>query len=161
MKRKSVPYWNRSHSGWWWASYLVRFEYYDEKRKNLSRRCLAWENTILIKASTREQAFRKAVRQGKLMEGMEAWDEGSGRKGAWLFEGLTSLLPIYQPLADGMELFWVEHAGRTVRKIRALVKNKKNLEVFDDHVPLKLPKIKKRHSSATTSNRPYKKPRRG
>jgi uncharacterized protein DUF4288 len=132
VTRKEVPPRNRTRHGWWIAAYVERFEYYDEDRRNLNRRCLAWENTILIKARNRDEAWRKAIAQGKLSEGNEAWDSETGRKGAWHFEGLTSLLPIYDRLEHGAEIIWVEHAGRTVRRIRALVKKKEELEAFDD-----------------------------
>jgi hypothetical protein len=125
-----IPHRNRSPHGWWIASYIERFEYYDEDRRNLRRRCLAWENTILVKARNREEAWRKAMAQGRLSDGSEAYEAKTRRKGAWRFEGLTSLLPIYDRLEHGAELLWVEHAGRTVRSIRALVKGKKELEVF-------------------------------
>ena len=67
------------HTGWWIVAYIERFEYYDEDRRSLNRRCLAWENTIPIKARTSEEAWRKAVAQGTLSEGKEAWDSETGR----------------------------------------------------------------------------------
>jgi hypothetical protein len=131
-KKREIPFRNRNQYGWWIASYLERFEYYDEDRRNLNRRCLAWENTILIKAGDREEAWRKAVAHGRVGQGPEARDVDTGRKGSWHFEGLTSLLPVYDELEDGAEVLWVRHAGRSVRKIRAMVKHKRELEVFDD-----------------------------
>ena len=133
--RSKIPHRNRSPHGWWIASYVERFEYYDEKRRNLSRRCLAWENTILLKARNREEAWRKALAHGRLSEGTEALDTKTRRKGAWRFEGLTSLLPVYDRLEDGAEVLWAEHSGRTVRSVRALVKAKKDLEAFNDREP--------------------------
>jgi hypothetical protein len=132
MKVKSkIPYCNRNHTGWYIASYLERFEYYDEIKSNLSRRCIAWENTILIRAKNREQAFKKAVSIGRVGDGMEAWNS-KGRKGAWRFEGLTSLVPIYDKMKDGSELLWTEYNGRTVKTIKSWVRTKRKLEVFDD-----------------------------
>ena len=130
-----MPHRNRSPHGWWIASYLERFEYEDEDRSSPDRRCLAWENTILVQARTREQAWRKAMAFGRLGEGSQGWNAKTGRKGAWHFEGLTSLLPIYDELEDGAEVLWQEHAGRSVRKIKGLVKRKRELSVFDDSEP--------------------------
>jgi hypothetical protein len=127
-----IPHRNRKHTGWWLARFIERFEYDDENKRNLKRRCLAWENTVLIQAKDREQAFRKAVVRARLVEGLESWDAGSSRKGAWRFEGLTSLLPIYEELADGAEIVWTEHAGKSVETIRRRVKKKRELEAFDD-----------------------------
>ena len=130
-RRASVPYRNRSPRGWWIAPYLERFEYYDENRRNLNRRCVAWENTILVRANDRDQAWKKAVAFGRLSDGNEGWDE-TGRKGAWHYEGLTSLLPVYDDLEDGGELVWVEHPRSSVKRIKAMVKTKRQLESFDD-----------------------------
>jgi hypothetical protein len=102
-----------------------------EDRRKLTRRCLAWENTVLLKARNRHEAWRKAMRLGKLAQS-EVREVGSGRKGVWRFEGLTCLLPVYERLEDGAEVMWVEHAGRSVKAIRALVKAKHDLEAFDD-----------------------------
>ena len=112
--------------------YLERFEYYEEDKANPNRRCLAWENTVLIRARDREQAYKKAVSVGRLGSGSEAWNADTKRRGAWRFEGLTSLLPVYEDLEDGCELIWTEHAGRTVAKIKSLVKHKRELEAFQD-----------------------------
>lgn len=100
---------------------------------NPNRRCLAHENTILIKAKDREEAYQKAVNLGRISEGMEARDTDTGRSGLWRYEGLTSLLPVYEELEDGAEIFWVKHVGKTVRKIQSRVKAKNELEVFDDN----------------------------
>ncbi len=136
MRRRQIPARNRSPHGWWTASYLERFVFDDENRRDLSRRCLAWENTILIEAKDREQAYRKAVAHGRLGQGGVAREVGTGRKGRWRFEGLTSLLPIYERLENGAEVLWQEHAGCAVRSVLAKVKRKKQLEVFqDDHTP--------------------------
>ena len=131
-KKTDVPFKNRSPSGWWIASYLKRLEYYDEDKSNLNRRCLAWENTVLLRARDREQAYKKALSIGRLAQGNEAWHPDTERRGAWRFEGLTSLLPVYEDLGDGCEIIWVEHAGRTVGKIKSLTKRKRELEVFRD-----------------------------
>src|ERR1051326_2082129 len=126
-RQTKVPFRNRNHSGWWIASYLERFEYYDENKKNLGRRCLAWENTVLIRAGSREQAYRKALTLGRLSNGNEAWDVDTKRRGAWRFEGLTELLPVYEDLQDGAEILWREYPNRTVKTIKSLVKRKREL----------------------------------
>lgn len=139
-----IPFRNRNQYGWWVASYIERFEYYDEPKHKLGRRCLAWENTILVKARNREEAYRKAVAVGGQCEGSEGWNS-VGRKGAWRYEGLTMLLPIYEELEHGAEILWNEYAGRTVRSIRALVKSKRELTVFNDSED---PKPKRRRRSS-------------
>ncbi len=127
-----IPFCNRNHSGWWIASYIERFEYCNKKKKSSARRCLAWENTVLIRAKSREQAYRKAIALGQLSNGNTMWDAEMKRSGSWQFEGLTDLLPVYEKLSDGAEILWKEYRNRTVKTIRSLVKKKRDLPVFDD-----------------------------
>ncbi len=130
--KAKVPFRNRSPSGWWTAVYVERFEYYDEDKKKLGRRCLAWENTILIKARDREQAYRKAIAMCRRESGVE-WTNLNGKgPGAWRFEGLTDLLPVYDKLENGAELWWTEHKNRSVKTIKSWTKRKRDLGVFDD-----------------------------
>jgi uncharacterized protein DUF4288 len=131
-KADQVPFRNRSPYGWWIATYLERFEYDDENKRNSGRRCLAWENTVLIRAKTRGQAYRKAVAVGRRADGMEGWHSETKRRGRWLFEGLTDLLPIYERLEHGSEILWKVHENRTVRSIKCLISRKEDLAVFDD-----------------------------
>lgn len=60
----------------------------------------------------------------------EAWDD-NGRKGSWQFEGLTSLLPIYEELEDGAEITWDKYENRAVKKVKSWALPKDKLEVFD------------------------------
>jgi hypothetical protein len=84
-----------------------------------------------LQAPNRETAYTKAVLLAS-QQSSEFMDDSRSRKGHWIFEGLTSLLPIYDELKDGAEIFWVEHRNRTIRKIKSMVKKKEELEVFDD-----------------------------
>jgi hypothetical protein len=127
-----IPFGNCNHTGWWIASFIERFEFFDEDRANPKRRCLAHENTILVRASNRDVAYRKAIKIGRVSEGSEGWDSKTGRRGTWRFEGLTGLLPVYETLEDGAELLWRELSNVSVRRVKSLVKGKKDLAVFDD-----------------------------
>jgi hypothetical protein len=113
---------------------VIRLEFYDEDRKNPNRRCLAWENTVLVQARTREQAYRKAAGIGRRSEGDEAWIPRSGRKGAWRFEGLTSLLPVYDQIEDGVEVLWKQYENVAVRSVQSRVKQMRELDVFNDEL---------------------------
>jgi hypothetical protein len=55
----------------------------------------------------------------------------SGEKVRFTFEGLTSLIAIYDDFEDGSEISWSEYENRTARKIKSWVKAKEDLEVFD------------------------------
>ncbi|MEN6626826.1 MAG: DUF4288 domain-containing protein [Candidatus Sumerlaeia bacterium] len=122
---KKIPCRNKSPYGWWVASILQRYEAEGEDTNNPKRRCLAWENTIILKAKDRNEAYRKAVANGKLCQ------SSGPHKGRWVFEGLTSLNPIYEKLEDGAEIIWQERHF-SAKRIRSMVKAKKELPCFDD-----------------------------
>jgi hypothetical protein len=128
---RKIPHRNKSPHGWWIAAYVERFEYDDEDKRNGNRRCFAWENTIILSAKDRDRAYEKAVQIGRRSEGHRAWN-ADGREGQWKFEGLTSLVPIYEELVDGAEVLWREHKNVAVKTVRSLVPRRKELEVFDD-----------------------------
>jgi hypothetical protein len=118
-----------SPTGWWIASYIERAAWDDVPRTSGSSRCTAWENTIILKAKDRESAYRKAVRIGTSNKSTFSDSRGK-RTGRWIFEGLTSLLPIYDEFEDGAEILWLDQSGRTLKKLRAMVKKKNDLEAF-------------------------------
>ncbi len=138
MKKSQISKNNESSLGgdvspvnWYVAHILLRFEFYDEVKENLNRRCRIWLNEILINAKNPSEAYKKATKFGKLEEESgEMWTEQTDRKGRWLFEGLTSLVPIYEELKDGTEIFWTEYENKSVKTAKSWVKPKDKLEVF-------------------------------
>ena len=135
MKRSRTHFSEKSPHGWWIATYIQRFEFKGSPAKSSSARCTAWENAVLIKAATREVAYRKAVAEGKRNStpGWSRVGNPPGRLGRWVYEGLTSLLPVYEKLADGAELFWIDRGRTTLGAVRRRVKAKAQLEVFSNH----------------------------
>ena len=135
-KRKpaKIAYRNCSPYGWWVASYIERFEWKSDDRSKPNRRCLAYENTILIKAPDRESAYKKALGASNCLhaEWRSYGDKPPGRPGRWVFEGLTSFLAIHDELENGAEIIWRIHGGRRVSTIKSLVKTKQQLEAFID-----------------------------
>lgn len=121
---------HRSPTGWWIASYIERAVWADARRPPPSSRCTAWENTIIFKAKDRDAAYSKAVRLGSLNKSTFS-DAAGKRNGRWVFEGLTSLLPIYDELEDGSEVLWRDYSGITLKRVRSMIKKKSELEVFD------------------------------
>lgn len=133
MKSTSkIPWRNQTPYGWWIASYIQRFEWSAAKPATNRSKPLCWENTVVLQAKNREIAFRKANALAK-MSATGKWQllgDPPGRVGRWVFEGLTSLLPIYDPLEDGAEVLWVEYANTTLGSLRRRIKSKAKLEVF-------------------------------
>ena len=68
-----------------------------------------WENTYLVKANSPMVAFDKGV---KIAKRDEENLEHKGRKGGWAYVGIKQVLPIYEKLEDGAELFWTDLGKR-------------------------------------------------
>jgi hypothetical protein len=117
-----------SPSDWYIASYIQRFKVFNIDDSNQNKRCLAWENTILIKATNPDEAYEKAVQEAKL--GCEPYKNTDGEEVQFIFEGLTSLIPVYEELEDGAEIMWTEHENKAIKTIKSMVKKKSELEVF-------------------------------
>lgn len=126
--KNGIPYRNHSPYGWWIASYIQRAAFDNE---SVVENCLAWENTIILQAPDREAAYDKAILLASVSDGLDL-NDSKDNNGKWVFEGLTMLLPIFDKLEDGAELLWVEHENKTAKMIQAMIKQKHELEVFDD-----------------------------
>ncbi len=111
-------------------SYIERPQWDHEPKPSNDTRCKAWENTIIFKARNREAAYKKVLRLAKSTS--RFGDTKGQRIGHWVFEGITSLLPIYEELTDGAEVLWTEHRNRKYKTIKSWTRQKMELEVFDD-----------------------------
>jgi hypothetical protein len=123
--RTKVPFRNRNHSGWWIFREVEHWVSHRQRRLSDNSRCLVWENTRLIRASSREDAYRKAIRLGRV--GHPSKTKG----GEWRFAGISMLLPVYENMEDGVEILWDDRGRMPMRRIKKLVR-KKRLPVFDD-----------------------------
>jgi hypothetical protein len=52
--------------------------------------------------------------------------------GEWRFVGLSMLLPVYEDIEDGAEVLWTDRGPLSVKRIKKLVKSKRQLDVFSD-----------------------------
>ncbi len=129
-----IPTKNKSPHGWWVATIIERFQFDDEDTNNPRRRCRAFTNTVILKANDRESAYQKAREYGKCgIDGKSDWSDGNGRKGKWIFEGLSSLLPIYDEIdPDGTEILFDDDIGLSVGRVQSWVRKKSELEAFND-----------------------------
>jgi hypothetical protein len=115
---------NVSPVGWYIASYMLRFiELKDDFNEDPEHRFTAWENTVIVKASSLEEAYDKALVIAK----SETTPYKGGPQGVpvqWVFEGITMLLPIYEALEDGAEIIWQEHKATKLKNLRKLIRNR-------------------------------------
>jgi hypothetical protein len=123
---------NHSPVGWYVGSYLLRFiETGAAGNYTARRRFLSWENTVLVKARSFDEAYAKVTRIGRA----NTRPYRGGPKGIpvrWIFEGVTDLLPVYERLKDGAEILWTQRSPRTLKALRALVKSKRSLRRSSD-----------------------------
>jgi hypothetical protein len=115
---------NVSPVGWYLVSYLLRFVELDDKQRNDDeKRFTSWENTVLVKAATINQAYEKAM----LITREAAQPYRGGPEGVpvqWKLVGITDVLPIYEEIEDGCEVAWSEKAPRKLKNLKRMVRPK-------------------------------------
>jgi hypothetical protein len=131
-KQSQIPFRNRSPDGWWVTEYVECFEPADADRRKVSRRCLAWLNTMIFQAKDREEAYRKAVSSARVGNHVFV---SHGKKIRRRYIGLTTLMPIYEEIGDWAEVLWEQQRGVSFKRVQSWVKKKHELEVFDDSAP--------------------------
>ena len=115
---------NTSPIGWYVGSYLARFiEIKDEANGDPDAKFLAWENTVLVRACSLDEAYKKVERIGK-KHGMSYKGGPEGVPVRWEYLGITQLLPVYEEMEDGSEIMWAEHVGRKFKTLKKWVKPK-------------------------------------
>lgn len=111
--------------GWYVGTYLLRFvELEQQGNFEEGNRFLCWENTVLVKAKDKLEAYDKIEAIGKEHDspykgGKEAIDV------QWIYEGIIEIIAVYDELEDGSELYYSESR-------RKLKNNKKLIGKKDD-----------------------------
>lgn len=111
---------NISPVNWYVGSYLLRhIEIESPNNDDPEARFLAWENTVLVKAENKYEAYEKIEEIGKEHDypykgGKEAVDV------RFEFLGVTSVLAIYEEIEDGAEIMWAKYT-RKLKNLRNYV----------------------------------------
>lgn len=115
---------NISPVGWYVCSYLLRFiELAETGNDNPEARFISWENTILVKANSIEEAYDKAVLVA--LEAAQPYKGGTeGVDVQWEFLGMTEVLPVYEELVDGAEIMWCSRNARKLKNLRKRVRQR-------------------------------------
>jgi hypothetical protein len=90
-----------------------------------------WINTHLIKASSPEEAYEKALNHGKLYD--NSWTNTDGELVVSRFRGLRDLLLIYEKLEDGAEIMWEEQEDVSEQDIQEMIKPRALLGAIEVH----------------------------
>ena len=119
-----------STAGWYIASYIQRIDpvtvYEDEDSSH--EPWAVWENRILVRASTPDEALRRTNEH--LAECGREYTNSDNVLLRDTVVGLTSLLPIYDSLEDGNEIEWIDHTGETIIEMFERVRDNSALEAF-------------------------------
>ena len=112
---------NISPVGWYLGSYLLRFiELADKDRNEPDRRFVSWENTVLVKSPTIEEAYKKVAQIAK--QNSHPYKGGSdGVKVQWEFLGITEIVPVYEKIVDGVEIAWSKRSPRKLKNLKQMV----------------------------------------
>ena len=119
-----------SSAGWYIASYIQRIDpvsAYEDDDSSYEPWAV-WENRILVRASTPDEALRRTNEH--LAECGGDYTNSDGVLLRDTVVGLTSLLPIYDSLEDGNEIEWIDHTGETVMDMYERVRDNSSLEAF-------------------------------
>lgn len=116
---------NLSPVGWYYASYLLRFvEMADPDKNRDDKPFSTWENTVLVQAKDMDEAHAKVTALARKQTAIYR----GGREGVrvrWKFVGITELLPVYDPIEDGVEIAWTDHGDRKLKDSKSWVKPKR------------------------------------
>ena len=90
-----------------------------------------WINTHLIRASSPDEAYEKALNLGKLYE--DFWTNSDGEQVMSRFRGLRDLLLVYEKLEDGAEIMWEEQEDVSEQDIQEMIKPRAQLGAIEAH----------------------------
>jgi hypothetical protein len=119
---------NVSPVGWYVGAYLIRFiELGAKNNEDPEARFQSWENTVIVNAENLSKAYDKVVAIAKATtKPYKGGDAGIPVK--WVFEGVTELLPIYEPLEDGSEIMWRERNSTKLKSLKKLVRGRRDFK---------------------------------
>jgi hypothetical protein len=105
----------------WFAAHLVLYVKWKEPSQ---KRFPVWENIVLIKADSEEEALEKAERRGREEEGDDGTFRWGGQPAAWVFAGVRKLTACQDPQkrpGDGTEISYTEMEVRSQEAVEHLV----------------------------------------
>jgi hypothetical protein len=110
---------------WFLVEVIERCEPVNSDNKKDLRRCTVWGNFHLIKASTPDKAYDKAVQLG--LSGNYTFKNSDKLDMKWEFVGIGDILPIYEDLEDKAEVMWTDYGFISAKRSEKLTRTKKEL----------------------------------
>lgn len=109
---------------WYFADVVIEHVIEDEPRN------VVHINTLLVRASSPERAYKRALELGR--EAEQEYKNTDGKMVRVTFRGLRDLSVIYEDLRSGSELIYQERVGQTEEQVAQLISPKEELGVFED-----------------------------
>jgi hypothetical protein len=116
---------SNENGDWYIVEIIEKCEPVNRDETHELRRVITWGNHHLIKASSIEQAFDKAVKIGR--EGEYKFINSDNIEMEWIFVGIGDLLPIYEDIEDGSELMWTDYGFISNRRTMRMSFEKQEL----------------------------------
>jgi len=107
---------------WYLAELISEIRVEDDPANVLHR------NSVLVKASSPEHAYEKAIELGNLSE--ISYENPDGKVVRISFRGMGDLNVIYDKLEHGAEIMYLENVGVSEEEINRLIRSKADLAVF-------------------------------
>jgi len=111
-----------SDAEWYVADLVEEIHVIGRKRQTI------YINTVLIKAASPDEAFRKATRIGKNCN--TKYKNTYGEQVICRFHGIRELNVIHEPLEDGCEILFRSKPNMTQEGIKRMVSKRSDLAVF-------------------------------
>jgi ribosome-binding ATPase YchF (GTP1/OBG family) len=112
------------NNNWFIVDFLEKAEVVGKDKTDPNRRCkTVWKNTILIKASSVEEAYEKVMKMQK-SNSNHRYKAVSGETLQWSFLGITGITSIYEDIEDGNELFWEDLGAISCKRAKKLIFSK-------------------------------------
>ena len=117
---------SNENGNWYITEIVEKCESVERNKEKDLRRVTTQGNHHLIKASSPEKAYDKAVKIGK--EGEYKFTNTDKIEMEWIFVGIGELLPIYDDnIEDGAEIMWKDYGFISDRRTKRFIFDKKEL----------------------------------
>jgi hypothetical protein len=109
---------------WYLADIVIEHKIEDEPRNVIHI------NTVLVRASSPERAYARAIKLGQ--EAEHEYKNTEDKTVRVVFRGLRDLTVIYDKLRSGSELIYQERIGQTEEQVAKLISPKSELAIFEE-----------------------------
>lgn len=120
----------------WYAAHLIMYVRYKHGKQTVFP---VWENIVLIRAASEDEAFAKAEERAQLDvgddDGSFRWD---GNPAEWIFAGVRKLTTCVNPErrpGDGTEVTYIEMELPSLAAVRKLAAGNSVIVKLDDPFP--------------------------